>query len=207
MKKFILPFCICLAVFQANATQYTISTKGLAFEPGTLTVRVGDTILFDPGPGFTATEVSATTWKLNGNRSLVSENAPGAFDFEEKAILIPQQEGNRYFVCKWHHTTGMKGYIKVLGPGDQTPAVENLHMNIYPIPTQNNLYLNILGDSDIPAILEIMDINGRKVMDLGAKQVLSNGVKPIDVSMLAPGIYYLVVTVNSNIRSLRFVKQ
>lgn len=203
MKKFLFYTVFFLAGLQAKATIHTIVTDGLNFIPQHVAASVGDTIEFDLGPAFTATEVSATTWNLNGNTPLVQQ---GSFDLERPGMIVMTHEGYRYYVCKWHHTTGMKGSIQVLGPNGVRDVLPQLQATIYPIPTQNNLFLNILGTDNTEVIMDIFDDKGQKVLDLGGKQVLSFGVKPIDVAMLPAGVYYLNIQVNSTIRSMRFVK-
>jgi plastocyanin len=204
MRTLILQIGICLAVLPANAAIYTVVSDGLHFVPDNVVARVGDTIEFDLNAGFTATEVSATTWSLNGNTPLVAQ---GAFNIDGPGMVVMETEGNRYYVCKWHNTTGMKGMIQVLGPTGVPQNQPELMVTIYPNPVINNLYLNIVGSNNVPVSMDIFDMNGQKVLDLGGKQVLSNGVKSIDVSMLPNGFYLIEMTYYGKLKSIRFLKQ
>jgi len=84
----------------------------------------------------------------------------------------------------------------VLGLGDN--LVDNLIL--YPNPTRDVLNLGILADFDSP-IYTVFDAAGKRVMN--AK--LEN--KTLNVSALAPGVYFLRVFDNSIIRTQRFIKQ
>lgn len=204
MKTSLIITGLLLAGSQLRAAIHTVVTDGLHFVPERVVARVGDTIEFDLSPGFTATEVSAATWTTNGNVPL---KAQGAFDFENPAMFQVATQGQRFYVCKWHNFTGMKGFIEVIGPSNVAENEPELMVSIYPNPVTDILNFNVLNADNMEAIIDLYDQHGSKVMDLGAKQVLSNGAKRFDVSKLPGGIYFLNITMNNRVKSYRFLKQ
>ena len=73
-------------------------------------------------------------------------------------------------------------------------------LTIYPNPVKTKLYINgITGYR----MLEITDINGKIIQ----RQNIIAGLKYIDIESLSPGIYFLTVTSDKEIRILKFVKQ
>ena len=89
-------------------TTHTIVTSGFSFSPSTLTVDIGDTILFSLAAIHNAVEVSHTTWNANDTTSNDGFRVP--FGGGTAVLTTP---GIHYFVCQAHVSIGMKGTITV----------------------------------------------------------------------------------------------
>ena len=92
---------------RTTATIHTISNLGNSFSPATLTINLGDTVVFSIAGIHNVVEVSQTTWNANGNTQL-----PGGFSrgFGGGMVVITTT-GIHYYVCSPHASVGMKGTI------------------------------------------------------------------------------------------------
>lgn len=206
MKKTLLAFTLCLGVFASKAAIHTISTTASStFTPPTVNAIVGDTVAFIIGSGHTATEVDFATWSSGGSTPL-----SGGFNFNSSSPLPAIKltaVGTRYYVCQPHAAMGMKGQINVTsstGIAEQTTA---FFMSLYPNPANDLINLNVSGANSEVVSISVLNLLGNKVIDLGGKQILNNGVKQIDISALPKGVYFLNIVADNKTRSIRFVKQ
>lgn len=89
---------------------WEITTKGFAFDPPELTISMGDSVTFKPGPTHTATEVEKSVWDANGATPKV-----GGFNVVNPATQTVKFDkmGDVYYVCVPHAGGGMKGKIIV----------------------------------------------------------------------------------------------
>ena len=127
----VLIVCAC----SSQATIHTVTSPGFTFSPSTLTIELGDTVLFSIGGTHTVVEVSQTTWNANGNTQL-----PGGFSRGSGGgTVVITTTGVHYYVCGVHNLSGMKGTITVnpvtdVQPvTDRTPSRFSLSRN-YPNP-------------------------------------------------------------------------
>jgi len=136
MKLFIATVIfLTLYACSLQATTHTITNSGFTFSPSSLTIELGDTVLFSIGGTHTVVEVSQTTWNANGNTQL-----PGGFSRGSGGgTVVITTTGVHYYVCGVHNLSGMKGTITVnpvtdVQPvSDRTPARFSLAQN-YPNP-------------------------------------------------------------------------
>ncbi len=136
MKPFIASTAvILLCACVGQATTHIVNNSGSTFSPSTLTIELGDTVLFSIASIHTVREVSQATWNANGNTQL-----PGGFSRPAGGgIVVITTEGLHYYVCSNHNISGMKGTITVnpvtdVEPvTDRTPAGFSLTRN-YPNP-------------------------------------------------------------------------
>lgn len=99
---------LCLTV-AAGATTHTISNSGTSFSPATLSINLGDTVVFSLDPSHNAVEVSQATWNSNGNTPL-----SGGFSVSfGGGTVVLTATGTYYYVCSPHASLGMKGTITV----------------------------------------------------------------------------------------------
>lgn len=89
------------------ATKHTVTTPGFFYDPATLTVNVGDTVIFAIGGSHNVREVSSATWETNGIAALA-----GGFStpFGGGQVVITSA-GDHFYVCVPHASSGMKGRI------------------------------------------------------------------------------------------------
>ncbi|HUP13581.1 MAG TPA: T9SS type A sorting domain-containing protein [Niastella sp.] len=206
MKKILLASTFCLGIFASKATVHTVmSTSSFTFTPPTVNANVGDTVVFILTSPHTATEVSFSTWTAGGSTPL-----SGGFNFNSSSPLPAVKmtaPGTRYFVCQPHASMGMKGQINVTGGSNVVEQNTGFLMSLYPNPATDLINLNISGAENEVVSISVVNLLGSKVIDLGGKQTLSNGVKHIDISALPKGVYFLNIVSDNKNKSFRFVKQ
>lgn len=112
MKRQYMSFLMLLMLLPATysaATTHTVTNSGLTFSPSTLTINVGDTVVWNIGSNHNVVEVSQSTWNSNGNTPL-----SGGFTTPfGGGTVVFSSTGTHYFVCSPHASSGMKGTITV----------------------------------------------------------------------------------------------
>ncbi|MFZ1730441.1 MAG: plastocyanin/azurin family copper-binding protein [Bacteroidota bacterium] len=119
---YIFLISLFLIAASADATTHTIVNAGTSFVPATLTISLGDTVVYTLDPAHNVIEVEQTTWSNNGNTP-----KPGGFTLPfGGGTVIPASVGTYYYVCGPHASFGMKGMIIVeltsLSTGAITPT-------------------------------------------------------------------------------------
>lgn len=99
---------LSLAGSHSGAVTHTVVDAGFSFSPATLTINLGDTVVFQIAPSHNVVEVSQTTWNNNGNTS----NGGFTLAFGGGTLVIGMT-GTYYYVCSPHASMGMKGQITV----------------------------------------------------------------------------------------------
>jgi plastocyanin len=198
MKKFLLfAGAIFLTSLQATFTQttHTITAAGLAYTPATLTVQVGDIVVFDVTAFHPTLQVSEETWNANGLTPL-----SGGFDFPNGSGTVEiTGTGTIYYVCTAHINSGMKGRIEVAQVSSlQNVAAQN-SFEVYPNPVTENR-LNIRFANGIPSglIINIYDLTGKQITD-GIALMDNSGQKSVTVvfNYLKEGSYILEIKSNT----------
>src|SRR5208283_1669697 len=135
MKAIIFLFCLVSALSSSSfSAKHTVTNSGFIFSPDTITIHLGDTVIFSLASIHTAREVSQATWNVNGNTS------DGGFDTPlGGGTVIPAHTGTYYYVCAIHYSIGMKGTITVVSPTEvrdprQTIPSEYSLIQNYPNP-------------------------------------------------------------------------
>ena len=109
MKKILLLSTVLLMIATVGySTIYTIGNSGTTFSPVTITIHVGDTIVFMLSSTYNAIEVSKDTYDASGNTTNGGFSVPhggGQVSFRKTGIF--------YYVCEAHAAIGMKGSITV----------------------------------------------------------------------------------------------
>jgi plastocyanin len=112
MKLFSIMSALFVLVFAtaAEGTTHSITSSGLTFSPSTLTISVGDTVVFTITSSHNAVEVSQSTWNAGGNTPL-----SGGFSVPfGGGTVVFSSAGTHYYVCSPHASSGMKGVITVV---------------------------------------------------------------------------------------------
>lgn len=101
--------CALFLPVAAGATTHTIGNSGTSFSPASLSINLGDTVIFSIASSHNAVEVSQATWNGNGNTPL-----SGGFSVPfGGGTVVPTSTGTYYYVCSPHASLGMKGTITV----------------------------------------------------------------------------------------------
>ena len=160
----------------------TASDAGF-FTPDSLTIPIGDTIMFQ--------------W-IDGTHDAVSTSIPtGAASFNEPLtaanpsfIYVPAIIGLYNYICTPHESMGMIGKFIV---EDTALSVKNIINNdafsILPNPAQLSITISDRSNSGIIGI-SITDIQGRNVLTADGKK--ENSVT-LDVSKLNTGMYFVSI--------------
>jgi plastocyanin len=184
MKKIIL---IAFALYSgvAFSNKVTIINSGFVFSPDSISLNLGDTLIFQLGSIHNAVEVSQTTWNLNGTSAL-PEGFSTPFTGGQITGLTA---GMHYYVCTNHAFMGMKGRVYV-----NNVAGENINFNnkyffaAFPNPTNSKISIQTNFKTDnLNSILTIYNITGEKIV---YNQFLSD---EIDFSAYPKGIYLLEI--------------
>ena len=182
LYKLIILSILTLAINKSNATTFTIVNSGFTFSPPTLTITLGDTVLFSLGGNHNSVEVSQATWNANGNTS----NGGYALGFGG-GVLVPTQVKTYFYVCQPHASMGMKGQIIVNSPTG-IPVVETndrvLKFQPNPVAAKTTIHTGITDG--ISNTFIVFDITGKEVFKLVN---VSNNYQ-LDASFLKNGIYF-----------------
>lgn len=121
---YILIILLFSLISTAGAVTHTVTTPGFTFSPSTLSISLGDTIVFNIDPMHNVVEVSQSTWNANGNTPL-----PSGFSLPSGGgTLVLQSVGTYYYVCSPHAGGGMKGSITVSSTTITTGTLSSLNI-------------------------------------------------------------------------------
>lgn len=186
MKKLyiaIVLFTFLTAVRPAEATVWNISNSGITFSPATITINLGDTVMFNLQSSHNVIEVSQTTWTANGSTSNGGFSLPFG-----GGMFVPTTVKTYYYVCQPHASSGMKGQIVVNNStGIPTPDEVNQILSFMPNPAVNQTIVHTGMKNGVANSLEVFDLTGKAV--LKAQNIPSNYL--LDVSILRNGIYFV----------------
>lgn len=187
MKKIntaLLLLAISLAGFSKT---WTISNTVFTFTPSTITITLGDSVIFNVGNDHIIQEVNQTTWDANNKTPLENGFATDAGG----GLILPEflGVGTHYYVCTSHVSSGMKGIIIV-------EAATNIKRNeiqnaftVYPNPSKGKFELLAGSLSKLNYTLDIYAIHGAKIYSISFENDMTS--KEIDLSFFPKGIYIL----------------
>ncbi len=161
-------------------------------------------------------------WKLNGSAitganatsySIVSATSGdnGVYDCSVTTDLV--LGASTHVLTQWFFPNGPETFSKIrtysvanvgiqdpCGVGIQDVLDENIAINIYPIPTNGNLMLEV-NELNLPFIVEIYNSIGH----LEKRLSIVNRISPIDLSDLSIGLYYIWVKIPEFAQSTKLV--
>ena len=194
---FALLFIATTSVF---ATTWTVTNSANTFTPATITINLGDDVMFNITNAHDAREVSEATWNVSGNTAL-----SGGFQTPFGGGLVPASQlgvGTHYYVCTPHASIGMLGRIIVQDLTTSIASVgQSLNSSVYPNPTTDFIKVD-LSDNSNGVGFEVFNAVGVLIMT----GKLSDEVSTIDVRNLPSGTYLMQLKGRQNTR-LKFVKQ
>ena len=194
---FALLFIATTSVF---GTTWTVTNSANTFTPATITINLGDDVMFNITNAHDAREVSEATWNVSGNTAL-----SGGFQTPFGGGLVPASQlgvGTHYYVCTPHASIGMLGRIIVQDLTTSIASVgQSLNSSVYPNPTTDFIKVD-LSDNSNGVGFEVFNAVGVLIMTGN----LSDEVSTIDVRNLPSGTYLMQLKGRQNTR-LKFVKQ
>ncbi len=188
-------FLLFLLLFTATnvgfSTTYTITNSGFTFSPSSITINLGDTVVFAVSSIHFPRQVSQSTWDANGNTS------NGGFDLPAGGgTVVLTQTGICYYVCVPHAAMGMKGTITVNSATDvksisETTPNNFILMQNYPNPFNPSTIISYSVPKSSLVTIKVYDALGREVETLVNEQK-SPGNYKINFNMgnLTSGVYF-----------------
>lgn len=172
-------------------SSYSYDNYMYTFSPATISMTLGDTVVFTLGSIHSALEVSQATWNANGNTSDGGFNTPFG-----GGTVIPTHTGTYYYVCANHYAMGMKGTITVAVPTGvryeyQTIPHEFLLIQNYPNPFNPSTSITYELPLESKVTVTVIDMQGKIVATL-VDQVQAAGYQSINwtAAGFASGIYF-----------------
>lgn len=184
MKKQLLFVLSALFVgINSYAGHVIITNSGNNFNPNSVQINLGDTVIFGIGITHNAREVSQATWMANDTVS------NGGFQVGYGGgIFVPTSLGDYYYVCVPHvQMHSMKGMIKVsqLGIEDN----KSVTMQIMQSVAEQYLKLVVTGTAVGNMDVEMLNLSGQIVRSLDVQLDGSETSATIQVGDLPKGVY------------------
>ncbi len=204
MKKFTFSSLFLFVAFSAFCTTHTIINSGFSYSPATITITLGDTVIFDLQNDHNSVEVSQATWNANGNTPMPSGwSVPFGGGMVLPAHLTA---GTHWYVCQPHASGGMKGIIIVEG----STATDDIHapgnFSIYPNPSNGKINLLVGGkDNNRDLQVEIFDIRGVRVY--ATAKLNKEAVNDIEIPTLDKGLYLVRLREDENVYTKKVIIQ
>ncbi|MBI5059012.1 T9SS type A sorting domain-containing protein [candidate division KSB1 bacterium] len=193
----------------ATATVHTVTVSNFQFSPATVTIQLGDTVVWNNTGG---------THNVNhtGNPQLFRSGnaapAPWTYQYPNASQSTPLPVGSYPYVCQ-PHAPGMAGTVVVeaAAAGDvraELPAATELSQN-FPNPFNANTEIVFSLQQSTPVKLAVYNVLGESVRSLIDGE-LSAGTHRLnfDASGLSTGIYYyaLATPTTTLTRKMLFMK-
>lgn len=184
MKTKILLFISFLLLSNLiSAKTWVIANAGFTFSPVTLTINLGDSVMFDLSSSHDALEVSEATWLANGNTALA-----GGFSTPfGGGLVLPESltEGTHFYVCVPHAAGGMKGKIIVQNTTGVIVNLLNSNVTIFPNPSRDVINVKV-NNTFAGSVYSLTDQTGRVILE-GRLEKETSLVNLTDVTS---GIYH-----------------
>ena len=200
--KFIFFITLFFISFTAFSTTWTITNNGDAFTPTSITINLGDTVVFSITTMHNVVEVSQATWNADGSTALT-----GGFQLPYGGGTLSSSQltvGTHYYVCQPHASLGMKGVIIVqstLGINENTLKTT---ASVYPNPSNGRFQLSVNNiDLTLNSYVEIYNIVGEQVF----QSAIINPRLDIDLSDQSKGIYFIKIVNGQTILTRKTVIQ
>ena len=183
-----------LTAGSANATTHIINFGGqngsptFGYAPSSLTVNVGDTIIWMGD--FSAPHTLVTT-SVPGGAASISKTDQAGTSFTYMVTVA----GSYQYECTIHASLGMKGSFTAAAAGVEIPADTRLMMDpIYPNPSVEEAMIHFTIENPGHVTIRLFDATGKlamtpvdETMDAGHHMVM------IDTKQLVSGSYQYVL--------------
>ncbi len=152
----------CLLAGVTHATDYTIGTTSLTYNPDLLQVELGDRVTIQATTFHPTTQVSEATWNANGVSPL-----PGGFDDETSSFTIDITSlSTIYYVCVTHINQGMKGRIVVSLPTGAEESLNKAGFELVGNPVRDRLQYRMSNQDHDLAYMEIHNTSGQLMQEV-----------------------------------------
>jgi plastocyanin len=196
MKKLYILLIIALvcSYVTISAKTYSIVNSGYKFSPDTLTVKVGDTVVFTLGSIHGVTQVSKSVYNAGGNTLISGGYKMAVGALTGKYVFTSADPDTFYYVCPPHAAGGMKGKIFVKHATVASATIlKPMQISVYPNPAIDFINLKFSVSESTNVIIDLIDITGRNVQNLMlAKISAGDYYKSISLNeRLTPGRYFV----------------
>ncbi|HIP32951.1 MAG TPA: T9SS type A sorting domain-containing protein [Crocinitomicaceae bacterium] len=181
---------------KAQAT-FNVDASGTSFTPNSLTINIGDTVIWTNSSGFH--NVNATTATFPSNpESFGNSLASATWVFKKKFTIA----GTYNYQCDAHAAQGMTGTVTVqaaAGIEDITSASSSL---IYPIPAKEEITIDLKNKDFAGLSIKLVNAEGKTVYE---NTKLSSPVISIDTRELNGVFFYQLLDSSGIIETKKLV--
>jgi plastocyanin len=199
LQKSFIALMMIISTISASATVWNVGNSGFNFSPATITINLGDTVIFNLAGNHNAIEVSQATWNSNGNTSNGGFSMPFG-----GGTFIPNQVKTYYYVCSPHASSGMKGQI-IVNSSTGLPFEPSLTsvLTASPNPANSSTVIRFGKLNNLSNQLNVFDITGKLVWE---ENNITNG-HMLDLSPYRKGVYFVELRTNDFRRTIKLVVQ
>jgi plastocyanin len=191
-----------LSLSLSAQTSQSITVSSNKFTPSSLTINVGDEVIWTNTQG---------SHNVNGQKSTFPNN-PVSFGNEVGSgwtyKFTFSTAGTYDYQCDPHAAMGMLGRI-IVNPktvtSSQTIADGGANIHLYPNPASKYLQLMVPGNYATISLIKIYNIAGA-IVDEKALSVNEESFR-YDVSQFKNGIYFMEIIAGNQRNVLKFIKQ
>lgn len=202
IRTLAMTFVVALVTLNlAGQTTHTVSVTNFAFTPKSLTITVGDKVVWNNNEG--THNVNGTKATYPSNPESFGNNLGSGWTFE----FTFNKTGTYDYQCDPHAAMGMVGKVIV---NTKTTSVQKLANGqepilLYPNPASRFVELKVPGDYEAINSLKVFSITGALV----DQKVLSGNSEVVryDVSQLKNGLYFIEINAGNKKDVLKFLKQ
>jgi plastocyanin len=154
---------LLLAAGLGRATQVPVSIIDFAFQPDTVRVRPGDSVIWTNNGAFLHTSTSG----VNG----VPDGLWNSGDMAHGVTFVHgfPTDGRFNYYCAHHYLSGMKGVVVVGTSGvSESPGLNLTGITSFPNPIHNYATIRFAALTPGPVDIVVVDVAGRRVRRLVA---------------------------------------
>ncbi|PCH66764.1 MAG: hypothetical protein COC01_07320 [Bacteroidetes bacterium] len=201
MKTLNLLILSCFFAFNSYAKRDTITINDFSYSPSSLSITLGDTVVFKWVGGTHPTasdDGSWTTFTLDATTNIM--------------VLLIGSEGTFNYHCTAHGGvgTGMSGEIVVAGvTGIDGISSKNNQISIFPNPTSDMININFNVDAPKNVKISLNDILGKEVALLhnGEMNTGQHSLSYVIDNRLPGGIYFVNLNIGKFNSSRKLIVQ
>ena len=201
MKNLLFTICLIINAGLYAQTTHTINTGGFYYNPSSLSINVGDSVIWinDGGNHDVNGDISSLTSQPYNNPVTFDSpatNIVGAIIFGYKFTV----SGTYNYDCSvyGHASQGMVGVINVQEDTILSIKQKTNFINIYPNPTNENITISI-DNFNGNIQIEVYDLIGNKLQ--------STNETTISLQDCANGIYLLKVSYGDRVQEVKVIKE
>lgn len=138
-------------------------------------------------------------WYLNGS----------AISGATNPVYIKNQSGNYYVVATNNFGCTSSSDTLFLNYNSLSNLMENIGINIFPVPVKNLLHVDLFGWNSENSIITITDLSGKIILSKSIELINNGSKKRINISTegLENGVYLLKIQSDNSLINRKFIVQ